>query len=103
MRTLLVDTLGCELREMQDSSVCCGFGGSFSVDYPGVSTAILRKKLDHAQATSAALIVSDNPGCLMQLNGGLRASGSPTRAVHIAELLASRLPEGADGSDSSSG
>jgi Fe-S oxidoreductase len=49
------------------------------------------------------LIVSDNPGCLMQLNGGLRASGSPTRAVHIAELLASRLPEGADGSDSSSG
>jgi Fe-S oxidoreductase len=93
MRTLLVDTLGCELREMQDSSVCCGFGGSFSVDYPGVSTAILRKKLDHAQATSAAVIVSDNPGCLMQINGGLRASGSPAHAMHIAELLASRLPE----------
>jgi Fe-S oxidoreductase len=101
MRTLLVDTLGCELREMQDSSVCCGFGGSFSVDYPGVSTAILRKKLDHAQATSAALIVSDNPGCLMQINGGLRAAGSPTRAVHIAEVLASRLPD-ANAADSTS-
>ena len=93
MRTLLVDTLGLDVREMQDSSVCCGFGGSFSVDYPGVSTAILRKKLDNAQATNAPLIVSDNPGCLMQLNGGLRANGSHVRAVHIAEVLASHLPD----------
>ena len=65
---------------MQDSRVCCGFGGSFAVDYPEVSTAILGKKLGNANDTAANVVVSDNPGCIMQLRGGLIATGSTTRA-----------------------
>jgi Fe-S oxidoreductase len=91
-RALITETLGLELREMQESRVCCGFGGSFSVDYPRVSTAILRKKLDNAADTHATVIVSDNPGCLMQLRGGLLANASPLRALHLAELVAECLP-----------
>jgi L-lactate dehydrogenase complex protein LldF len=91
-RRILTELLGLELREMQDSSVCCGFGGSFSVDYPEVSVAILNKKLANASATAAQVVVSDNPGCLMQLRGGLRYQDSPLRALHIAEVLAARLP-----------
>lgn len=92
MRRLVQGTLGLELREMQDSRVCCGFGGSFSMDYPEVSSAILAKKIGNADATAAPVIVSDNPGCIMQLRGGLRARNSETRALHIAELYAERLP-----------
>jgi Fe-S oxidoreductase len=91
-RRIVSDVLGLELREMQDSRVCCGFGGSFAVDYPQVSTAILGKKLTNATETAADIVISDNPGCIMQLRGGLIASGSPTRAMHLAELIAERLP-----------
>jgi Fe-S oxidoreductase len=91
-RTLITDVLGIELREMADSSVCCGFGGSFSVDYPQVSSAILRKKLTNIERTGAQAVVADNPGCLLQIRGGLSAAGNPTRALHVAELIAERLP-----------
>ncbi len=90
-RTLITDVLGIELTEMADSSVCCGFGGSFSVDYPNVSSAILQKKLQNAGQTSAEAIIADNPGCLLQIRGGLSARNSPTRAMHIAELVAECL------------
>jgi Fe-S oxidoreductase len=91
-RRIITETLGLELREMTDSKVCCGFGGSFSVDYPRVSTAILNKKLHNAENTAAPIVVSDNPGCIMQLRGGLTANGSTVRAMHLAELIAERLP-----------
>ncbi|HUG14544.1 MAG TPA: LUD domain-containing protein [Thermomicrobiales bacterium] len=91
-RRIITDLLGLELREMQDSRVCCGFGGSFSLDHPNVSTAIMRNKLANAEATAADIIVSDNPGCLMQMRGGLTYAGSRARALHIAELIAERLP-----------
>jgi len=91
-RRIVGDVLGLELREMQDSRVCCGFGGSFAVDYPKVSTAILSKKLANAGDTAADVVISDNPGCIMQLRGGLIAQGSGVRAMHLAELIAERLP-----------
>ena len=92
-RKLITEVLGIELREMADSSVCCGFGGSFSVDYPQVSTAILQKKLRNAEQTGAHAIVDDNPGCLLQIRGGLSARNSPIRVLHIAELVAERLSD----------
>jgi L-lactate dehydrogenase complex protein LldF len=91
-RRIVTSVLQLELREMRDSRVCCGFGGSFAVDYPQVSTAILGKKLSNAGDTAADIIISDNPGCIMQVRGGLIAQGSPTRVLHLAELIAERLP-----------
>ena len=90
-RKLITEVLGIELREMADSSVCCGFGGSFAVDYPQVSSAILKKKLANAEQTNAHAVVADNPGCLLQIRGGLSARESPIRSLHIAELVADRL------------
>ena len=90
-RRIILDTLGLELREMADSSVCCGFGGAFSMDYPNVSSAILAKKLDNILATGAEIVVSDNPGCLMQVQGGLASRDKPVRVLHIVELLAERI------------
>ncbi|MGH2601365.1 MAG: heterodisulfide reductase-related iron-sulfur binding cluster, partial [Dehalococcoidia bacterium] len=85
------EVCGLELRELPESSVCCGFGGTFSLEHPAVAKQILARKLDNVEATGAALVVTDNPGCLMHLRGGLRAAGRPERAAHIAEVLAERL------------
>lgn len=90
-RRLLQEVLGCEIVEMHESSFCCGFGGTFSVDYPQLSAAILARKLRTAAETGAPIIVADNPGCLMQIRGGLHATGSSQRALHLAELMAERL------------
>lgn len=92
-RRLLTEVLGCELLEMRESSTCCGFGGSFSLDYPELSSVILARKLEHAAQTGAEILVADNPGCLMQLRGGLHARRSPVRALHLAELMAERLTD----------
>jgi L-lactate dehydrogenase complex protein LldF len=92
-REIVTGLLGYDLREMADSSVCCGFGGSFSMDYPVVSSSILAKKVHNTEETGASIVVADNPGCLMQIRGGLNARESSIRALHVAELLASRLPE----------
>ena len=92
-RRLLTEVLGCTLVEMEDSSVCCGFGGSFSIDYPELSALFAGRKLDNALATGASAIIADNPGCLMQLRGALHARGSTVRALHLAELFAERLAD----------
>ncbi|HEX3722130.1 MAG TPA: LUD domain-containing protein [Nitrolancea sp.] len=90
-RRLITDVLGLELTEMHDSNVCCGFGGSFSTDYPAVSSIIAGRKLDNAEQTGTGVIVADNPGCLMQIRGALHARHSPMRALHLVELIDERL------------
>ena len=92
-RRLLVDVLGCELREMTDVPMCCGFGGSFSFDYPEIAHRLMDRKLDNAEQTGARTIVTDNQGCIMHLRGGCDAEGRPLEVVHIAELLSRRLQE----------
>jgi L-lactate dehydrogenase complex protein LldE len=78
---------GVELVELPGHDECCGFGGSFSVRLPEVSSAILDKKLDNVEGTGAACVVACDAGCLMQMSGGLSRRGSPVRAVHLAELI----------------
>jgi L-lactate dehydrogenase complex protein LldE len=90
-RALLGGVKGCELVELPDSDECCGFGGSFSVRLPEVSTAILDKKLAHAESTGADCLVACDGGCLMQISGRLSRRGSRLRAVHLAQVL---TPEG---------
>jgi L-lactate dehydrogenase complex protein LldE len=87
-RTLLRGVKGCELVELPGSDECCGFGGSFSVRLPEVSTAVLDKKLANAEGTGADCLVACDAGCLMQMGGGLTRRGSRVRAVHLAQILA---------------
>lgn len=86
-RTLLRDLEGAEFVELPGSDECCGFGGSFAVRLPEVSTAILDKKLANVEATGAGCVVACDAGCLMQMSGRLRRRNSPVRAVHLAEVL----------------
>lgn len=92
-RELLVDLLGCEVRELEGNRTCCGFGGSFSFDYPEIAERLMRRKLDNAQATDAPVVVTDNQGCIMHLRGGADAEGRSIKVAHIAELIAARIDQ----------
>ncbi len=72
---------------MAESSLCCGSAGIYNLTNPVESRQLRDRKLDNALATGASVIVTANPGCLMQLQGGLARRGSDVRVKHIVELL----------------
>ena len=86
-RTLLGRLKGAELVPLPGADECCGFGGSFAVRLPEVSSQILAKKLASVESTGAHCLVACDAGCLMQMGGGLKRTSSRVRALHLAELL----------------
>jgi L-lactate dehydrogenase complex protein LldE len=89
-RTLLGRLRGAELVELPGADECCGFGGSFAVRLPEVSSQILAKKLANIESTGADCLVACDAGCLLQMGGGLTRAKSRVRALHLAELLHGR-------------
>jgi L-lactate dehydrogenase complex protein LldE len=87
-RQLLAGVEGVTLREMTDADVCCGFGGTFCVKYPGISDKMLEKKVKHIAATGADTLIAGDLGCLMNMAGKLKREGSHIRVRHVAEVLA---------------
>ncbi|HWQ13415.1 MAG TPA: (Fe-S)-binding protein [Roseiflexaceae bacterium] len=86
-RQLLQAIPGLTLAEMRESALCCGSAGIYNVTQPEMAARLGERKLDNAEATGAEMIVTANPGCHMQLAGGLRRRGSRMRVRHIVELL----------------
>jgi L-lactate dehydrogenase complex protein LldE len=84
---LLNSVEGLELRPMERSEVCCGFGGAFSVKMPDISTAMLKEKLDNVEKTGANRLIAGDTGCVMHMEGGLRRRDSRVRVSHTAEIL----------------
>lgn len=89
-RRLLAKVAGLTLEEMDIAEECCGFGGTFSVKFASVSGAMARTKIDSILRTGADTVVSVDSSCLMQLQGALSRAGSGIRAMHLAQVLASR-------------
>ncbi len=87
-RTLLGGVEGLKLREMQDSEVCCGFGGTFCVKYPEISGKMVDDKVRNILATGADTVLGGDLGCLMNIAGRLRRIHAPVRVYHTAEVLA---------------
>ena len=87
-RQLLASVEGLELREMKDSDVCCGFGGTFCVKYSDISNAIVSKKMANIEASGAGLLLAGDMGCLMNMAGKLKREGSAIEVRHVAEVLA---------------
>ena len=92
-RRLITEVMGLRLVEMEDSDICCGFGGSFSFDHPEIAGRLAHRKLDRAARIEADIVVTDNPGCLMQLRGACAARGETAEILHLAELVARYLPD----------
>ncbi len=87
----LLKTAGLNYAPCKDEDVCCGFGGSYSLEFPEISSEILRQKLDYVEATGADVLVTDCPGCVLQLRGGMNKRSSRIQVRHIAEIVADNL------------
>lgn len=91
-RQLIQKLESVTLKEMNDSRQCCGFGGTFSVKYGEVSTAICDDKCENIQATQAQAVVLGDLGCMLNIQGRMSRLGHNTQVLHIAELLTGRRP-----------
>ncbi|MCK5941218.1 MAG: (Fe-S)-binding protein [Planctomycetes bacterium] len=89
-RQLLAHVQGLELVELRTCESCCGFGGTFSVKLPEVSTAMLDHKVDDVASAGIDVLAAVDSSCLMQLQGRLERRQVPVRTMHLAEILASR-------------
>ncbi|MCC7354139.1 MAG: (Fe-S)-binding protein [Anaerolineae bacterium] len=91
-RKLLRAVRGLELVEMERSDWCCGFGGTFAVRLPEISTAMMQEKIKNAAASGAQALVTGDASCMMHIAGGLRRQGINLPVVHLAQILAGDLP-----------
>lgn len=87
-RQLLAKVKGLELIEMQDGPICCGFGGTFAVKFPTISTAMGEVKSDLILATGADYVVSNDSSCLMHIQGYMDRQNKKVQGLHLAEVLA---------------
>jgi L-lactate dehydrogenase complex protein LldE len=84
---LLRKVRGLEYVPLTRADECCGFGGSFSVRYPGISAAMVQDKATFIEQANVGTVVATDAGCLMNIAGCLRRRGSGVRVCHLAELL----------------
>ena len=90
-RTLLRAVKGLELVEMSEGESCCGFGGTFAVKYPQISTAMAEVKCNSILDTGVETVVSNDSSCLMQIQGWLDRNGRRVvKSMHLAEVLVQR-------------
>jgi len=87
-RLLLQNTTGLDFIEMVDSDTCCGFGGTFAINYPEISTAMVDEKIENILACGAEVITGCDISCLMNIQGRLSRRKENVRVMHIAEILA---------------
>ena len=87
-RNLLRLVKGLELIEMNDNETCCGFGGTFSVKFEGISIGMAEQKVQNALATGAEYIISTDLSCLMQIDGYIKKNNIDMKTLHLADVLA---------------
>ena len=92
-RKLLGSMAGVTLKEMPDAEICCGFGGTFCVKYPDISTRMVTDKTKSIASTGADTLLAGDMGCLLNMAGRLKREGTPVKVRHIAEVLAGRTKE----------
>ena len=86
-RELLAAVPGLAFREMPLSDVCCGSAGIYNVVHNEMAMRVLARKMESVNATGAQIVATANPGCMLQLQAGVRLHGSGQRVMHVVEIL----------------
>jgi len=86
-RELLRRIAGIDYIELPEASWCCGSAGTYNITQPAMAETILKDKVEHIRQTGADIIASANPGCMLQLEAGLRRYGVKGTVRHVTELL----------------
>jgi glycolate oxidase iron-sulfur subunit len=87
-RELLKDIPGLDVVPLTESMWCCGSAGIYNLIQPEMAEKLLQRKIEHIAATGATIVATGNPGCLLQIQNGLKARGMPIEVVHPVSLLA---------------
>jgi len=88
-RQVIQNVKGVRYCQMNQEDVCCGFGGVFSIKFPTISSAMTRQKVKNLIKSGADTLVTNDLGCLLQIEGILHYQNIPIKTLHIAELLSS--------------
>jgi glycolate oxidase iron-sulfur subunit len=86
-RALLAAIPGLDIVPLEEADWCCGSAGTYNVTQPDLARSILERKVANIVRSGADTVVTANPGCLMQIQSGLRTAGSNVRVVHLLDLL----------------
>lgn len=87
-RILVKSVAGEGFTELPESDVCCGSAGSYNLTEPEMAGRLQRRKVENILKTGAKLVVTTNPGCMLQIRAGLRKAGATdVRVLHIADYL----------------
>jgi glycolate oxidase iron-sulfur subunit len=86
-RQLLAAVPGLTFREMAASEVCCGSAGVYNIEQSQMAMRILAHKMESVNASGARIVATANPGCMLQLQAGVRLHGSGQRVMHVVEIL----------------
>ena len=94
-RALLGRIPGLRLVDLPDSELCCGSAGIYNLLEPEMADRLLALKIDRIAETGARIVVTGNPGCMLQIAKGARARGLDLEVLHPVELLARAVDAGA--------
>jgi L-lactate dehydrogenase complex protein LldE len=94
MTTLLSSIAGLTVVAIGEGEQCCGFGGTFSVSFPNISSGMGVLKLEHVRAVQPDLLVSGDMSCLMHLGGLAEKEGQPVKTRHFVQVLRDALRNG---------
>ncbi len=86
-RQMLRAIPGIEFVELPESNWCCGSAGVYNITHPQMASKVLARKIQAIASTKADILVTANPGCLMQIQMGLTARGLPIKLMHISQLM----------------
>ncbi len=87
-RRLMRSIPGLELVEMRESSLCCGSAGIYNLLRPKMARELGDRKAGNAAETAAAVVVTANPGCAIQVTSALDRNETPIPVTHLADLMA---------------
>jgi glycolate oxidase iron-sulfur subunit len=87
-RTLLKAACGSRFVELPESDLCCGSAGSYNLTQPAMAGRLQQRKVGNILKTGASIVVTSNPGCMLQMRAGLAAAGrSDIEVMHLADFL----------------
>ena len=87
-RDIVKAVAGKNFLELPESDVCCGSAGTYNLTEPEMAERLQNRKIENILKTGADIVVTSNPGCLLQIQAGLKKVGSKIEAMHIADFLA---------------
>jgi glycolate oxidase iron-sulfur subunit len=86
-RKLLAQIPALDVRDMVESSLCCGSAGIYNVTQPAMAARLGRRKVEHVLEVQPQILATANPGCALQIANGLRAAQAEVEVLHVVQLL----------------